>query len=54
MRDLWRMSFFRPYTSVWKNWFESDARTDDCLESGDGYREFHIPGKFSFKGFVGI
>lgn len=52
MRDLWRMSFFSPYTSVWKNWFESDARTNECLDLGDGYREFHLPGKFSFKRFL--
>jgi hypothetical protein len=52
MRDLYRLSFFRPYTSVWKDWFESDACTADCLELADGYREFHLPGKFSFKGFL--
>ncbi len=52
MRDLWRLSFFRPYTSVWKDWFESEARTDQCLEIAEGYREYHLPGKFSFKGFL--
>ena len=52
MRDLWRLSFFRPYTSVWKDWFESEARIDECLEIAEGYREYHLPGKFSFKGFL--
>jgi hypothetical protein len=52
IRDLWRLSFFRPYTSVWKDWFESDFRASECLETADGYREFHLPGKFSFKGFL--
>ena len=52
MRDLWRLSFFRPYTSVWKDWFESDARSDACLEIGENYREYHRSGKFSFKSFL--
>lgn len=54
MRDLWRLSFFRPYTSVWKDWFESEEKTEECFELADGYQEFHLPGKFSFKGFLEI
>lgn len=52
MRDLWRLSFFRPYTSVWKDWFESNARTNECLELSEGFREFHLPNKFTFQGFL--
>lgn len=52
MRDLWRLSFFRPYTSVWKDWFESDARSDECLGLSEGFREFHLPNKFSFNGYL--
>jgi len=51
MRDLWRLSFFHPYTSVWKDWFESDASTDECLGLSEGFREFHLPNKFSFIGY---
>lgn len=52
MRDLWRISFFRPYTSVWKDWFEGPTRTDECLQLGEGYRDYHLPGKFSFKSYL--
>mgnify|MGYP006996006646 CR=1 FL=1 len=52
IRDLWRLSFFHPYTLVWKDWFESTARSNDCLEISEGYREFHLPGKFTFKEYM--
>jgi len=52
MRDLWRISFFEPYTIVWKSWFESRGATDECFEFAEGFREFHLNENFSFINFI--
>lgn len=54
VRDVWRALYFDRYTVVWQNWFETPKRnTTEALDLADGYREFFIEGKFSFKHFVG-
>lgn len=51
VRDVWRTQYFRPYTIVWSDWFAGHSQPDP-VRLEPGFREFHLPGAFSFRGLL--
>ena len=52
VRDIWRIQYFRPYSIVWKDWFENQTSYQPQLQTG--LREDVLPSKFSFLKFYEI
>ena len=50
VRDIWRLQYFRPYTMVWKDWFETH-QTAYQPQLQPGLHEYVLPQKFSFLTF---
>jgi hypothetical protein len=50
LRDVWRIKAFPNVSIFWDDWF---ARMSSCSQPSmiHGFREYHLPGKFSFKSF---
>lgn len=49
VRDVWRLQNFRPYTIVWKDWFEKNTYKPQLQSE---LHEYGITDKFSFKDFI--
>jgi len=50
IRDVWRAQYFTPYTIVWSDWFANN-RGNYRPVLLDGFNEFCINGRFSFRSF---
>lgn len=50
VRDIWRVQHFRPYTIVWKDWFEINQNTFKPKLQPD-FQEYVQPAQFSFREF---
>jgi len=50
VRDIWRLHYFRPYTIVWKDWFET-RQTTYQPQLQPGLHEYVLPQQFSFLTF---
>ena len=50
VRDIWRLQYFRPYTIVWKDWFETQ-QTSYQPKLQAGLQEYVLPQRFSFLTF---
>lgn len=53
VRDVWRLEHFRPYTIIWKDWFEANQNTY-TPELQPGLCEKSLPEKFSFRNFYNL
>jgi hypothetical protein len=53
VRDVWRFEHFRPYTIIWKDWYEANQNTY-IPELIEGFREETLPEKFSFRNFYNL
>lgn len=50
IRDIWRAKTFPDFTIVWSDWFETQRKSYDP-SIAYGFREYHLPDKFSFGAF---
>lgn len=50
IRDVWRIDSIADYTIVWFDWFEKNNHKFE-FSIDRGFREFNLPGSFSFKKF---
>jgi hypothetical protein len=50
VRDIWRLQYFRSYTIVWKDWFETH-QTAYQPQLQSGFHEYVLPHTFSFRTF---
>lgn len=53
IRDVWRVEHFQPYTIVWHDWFAQN-QNEYKPSLDEGLHEYSLPGKFSFKNFLGL
>jgi hypothetical protein len=50
IRDVWRIDNYPNLTIVWFDWFEAQSGSyQPTIDAG--FREYHVPGKFSFEAF---
>ncbi len=53
VRDVWRLEHFRPYTIVWKDWFEANQNKYN-VELQSGLHEYSLSQEFSFRNFYNL